>query len=91
MSGGSLPANRPEAAGGFVCKRFASGAGLIETSHRFVQSPERRVEVGASLLKRRMAKHVLHVVYGPTGLEQARAAFVPEVVEVQVNRSICRL
>jgi hypothetical protein len=27
---GSLLANRPEAAEGFVCQRFASGAGLIE-------------------------------------------------------------
>jgi len=38
-----------------------------------------------------MAEHVLHVMHGPTGLEQARAAFVPEVVEVQVNRPIRRL
>jgi transposase len=30
VSGGSLLANRPEAAHGCVCKRFASGAGLIE-------------------------------------------------------------
>ena len=76
MSGGSLFANRPEAAGRFVCKRFANGAGLIEIAHRFVQSTERRVEVGAGLLKRRMAEHVLHVVHGPTGLEQARSGFV---------------
>jgi len=76
VSGGSLFANRPEAAGRFVCKRFASGAGLIEIAHRFVQSTERRVEVGAGLLKRRMAEHVLHVVHGPTGLEQARSGFV---------------
>src|SRR5882672_12366281 len=69
VSGGNLLANRPEAAGGFVCKRFASGAGLIEIAHRFVQSSERRVEAGAGPLKRRMAEHVLHVVHGPTGLE----------------------
>ena len=64
---------------------------MIEIPHRFVQASERRVEVGAGLLKRRMSQHVLHVVHGPTGLEQARAAFVPEVVEVQVNRPIRRL
>jgi hypothetical protein len=63
---------------------------LIEISHRLGQTSERRVEVGAGLLKRRMSQHVLHVVHGPTGLEQARAAFVPEVVEVQVNRPIRR-
>jgi hypothetical protein len=68
VSGGSLLANRPEAAGGFVCKRFASGAGLIEVPHRFVQPSERRVEVGARLLKRRVAEHVLHVVHRPAEL-----------------------
>ena len=91
MSGGSLLANRPEAAGGFVCKRFASGAGLIEIPHRFVKASERCVEVRAGLLKRRMAEHVLHVVHGPTGFQQAGTAFVPEVMEVQVDRPIRRL
>jgi len=71
VPGGSLLANRPEAAGGSVCKRFASGAGLIEIPHRFVQAAERRVEVRAGLLKRRMPEHVLHVVHGPTAFEQA--------------------
>jgi hypothetical protein len=37
VSGGSLLANRPDAEGGFVCRRFASGARLIETSHRSVE------------------------------------------------------
>jgi hypothetical protein len=66
---------------------------LIEISHRFVEASQRRVEVRAGLLKRRVSEHVLHVVHGPTGLEQARAAFVPEVVEVQVNPflgALCR-
>ena len=63
---------------------------MIEIAHRFVQASDRRVEVGARLLKRRMAEHVLHVMHGPTGLEQARPAFVPEVVEVQVDRPIRR-
>ena len=71
VSGGSLLAKRPEAAGGSVCKRFASGAGLIEVPHRFVQPSERRVEVGARLLKRRVAEHVLHVMHGPASLEQS--------------------
>ena len=44
----------------------------------------------AGLLKRRMAEHVLHRVQRPTGLEQARTAFVPEVVKVQVDRPIPR-
>jgi len=74
VSGGSLLANRPEAAEGFVCKRFASGAGLIEIPHRFVKgfvkAAQRRVEVRAGLLKGRMTEHVLHVMHGPTGLEQ---------------------
>ena len=61
---------------------------MIERPHRFVQSSERRVEVGAGLLKRRMTEHVLHVVDGPTSLEEARAAFVTQVVEVQVDRTI---
>jgi hypothetical protein len=47
---------------------LASGAGLIEVPHRFVQTVEGRVEIGAGLLKRCMAEHVLHVVHGPTGL-----------------------
>ena len=64
---------------------------MIEIAHRFVKAAQRRVEVCAGLLERRMAEHVLHVVDRPTGLDQARAAFVPEVVEVQVDRSICRL
>ena len=84
VSGGSLLANRPEAAEGFVCKRFASGAGLIEIPHRFVKAAQRRVEVRAGLLKGRMTEHVLHVMHGPTGLEQARAAFVPEVVKCRL-------
>ena len=70
---------------------FASGAGLIEIPHRFVKAAQRRVEVRAGLLKGRMAEHVLHVVDRPTGLDQARAAFVPEVVEVQIDRPIRRL
>lgn len=55
-----------------------------------MQASERGVEVGAGLLKRGVAEHVLHVVHGPTGFEQARAAFVPEVVKVQVDGPICR-
>jgi len=47
-----------------------------------VQTAEGRVEIGAGLLKRCMAEHVLHVVHGPTGFEQTGAAFMPEVVEV---------
>ena len=85
VDGGSLLANRPETAEGFVCKRFASGAGLIEIPHRFVETSQRRVEVRAGLLQRRMAEHVLHVMHWPTGLEQARAAFVPEVVEASTD------
>jgi hypothetical protein len=61
-----------------VCKRV----GLIERPHRFVETAERRVEVGAGLLKRRVTEHVLHVVHGPTGFEEARATFVTEVVKV---------
>ena len=80
MFGGSLPANRPKPRAGL----FASEAGLIESAHRFVRSAERRVEVGAGLLKRRIAEHVLHVVHGPTSLEQARAACVPQVVECRL-------
>ncbi len=64
---------------------------MIEVPHRFVQSAEGRVEIDAGLLKRRMAEHVLHVVHGPTGFKQAGAAFMPEVVEVQVDRPIRRL
>jgi hypothetical protein len=30
-----------------------------------------------------MPEHVLHVVHGPTGLEQTPASFMPQVVEVQ--------
>ena len=64
---------------------------MIEIAHRFVKAAQRRVEVRAGLLKGRMAEQVLHVMHGPTGLEQARAAFVAKVVEVQVNRPIGRL
>jgi hypothetical protein len=70
------------AAGGSACKRLASGAGLIEVPHRFVQTAEGRVEIGAGLLKRCVAEHVLHVVHRPTGFEQAGAAFMPQVMEV---------
>jgi hypothetical protein len=52
VSGGSLLANRPEAAGGFVCKRLASGAGLIEIPHRFVEATqleEYDVQIGLRL------------------------------------------
>ena len=55
---------------------------MIEVPHRFVQTAEGRVEIGAGLLKRCMAEHVLHVVHGSTGLEQAGTAFMPQVVEV---------
>jgi hypothetical protein len=64
---------------------------LIEIPHRFVESSERGVEVGAGLLQRCMAEHVLHVVQGPTGLEQTRTAFVAEIVEVQIDLPIGRL
>ena len=53
---------------------LASGAGSIEIAHRFVEAAEGRVEIGAGLLKRGMAEHVLHVVDPPTALDQARAA-----------------
>jgi hypothetical protein len=69
VSGGSLLANGPEAAAGFVCKRFASGARSVETSHRFVETSQCRVEVGAGLLKRRVSEHVLNVMHRPTRLE----------------------
>jgi hypothetical protein len=49
-----------------------------------------RVEVRGGLLKRRVTEHVLHVVHRPTGFEQARAAFVAEVVKVQIDCSIRR-
>ena len=38
-----------------------------------------------------MAEHVLHVMHWPAALEQARAPFVPEIVEVQVDSPIGRL
>jgi hypothetical protein len=82
VCGGRLFANRPEAAGGGACKRIASRAGSIEVPHRFVQTAEGCVEVGAGLLERGMSEHVLHVVHGPACLDQAGAAFVPQVVEV---------
>jgi hypothetical protein len=37
-----------------------------------------------------MAEHVLHVVDRPTALDQTRAGFVAKVVEVQIDRPICR-
>ena len=55
-----------------------------------MQAAERRVEVGAGLLKRRVAEHVLDVVDRPTGLDQALAPFVPKVVKVQIDRPTCR-
>jgi len=69
-----------------VCKR----GGFDRTSASIHGDRGASVEVGAGLLKRRMTKHVLHVVHGPTGFEQARASFVTEVVEVQVDRQISR-
>jgi uncharacterized protein YaaQ len=63
---------------------------LIEASHRFVEASQRRVEVRAGLL-RDACPSMLHVMHGPTRLQQARAGFVPEVVEVQVNGPIGRL
>jgi hypothetical protein len=62
----------------------------MEVPHRFVQTAEGGIEVGAGLLKRGMAEHVLHVVDRPTALDQARALFVPKVMKVQINRPICR-
>jgi len=88
VGGGSLLANGPWAAGGFVCKRFASGAGFLKIPHRLVQPPESRVEVGAGLLKRRMAKHVLNMMHRPTCFQESRAAFVSKIVEVQIDGSI---
>ena len=70
-----------------VCKR----AGLIEVPHRFVQSAEGRVEIGTGLLKRRMAEHVLHVVHGPTGFEQAGTSLMTKIVKMQIDRSVRRL
>jgi len=52
-----------------------------------VDTSQRRVEVRAGLLKRRMASMCLHVMHGQPALDQARAAFVPEVVEVQIGSS----
>ena len=73
VCGGSLPGSRPEAAGGGARKRIASRSGSIDVPHRFVQTAEGCVEVGAGLLKRGMAEHVLHVGDRPTALDQARA------------------
>ena len=74
--GGSVLANRPEAAEGFVCKRFASGAGLIEIPHRFVKAAKRRVEVRAGLLKGRLSL-VLGLSFGPVFFFQIQAGLWP--------------
>src|SRR5436190_5703140 len=59
-----------------VCKR----GGLIEGPHRLAEPTERRVEVSAGLPQRRLTEHLLHVVHGPSGVEQARASLLTEVV-----------
>jgi hypothetical protein len=53
-----------------------------------MEPAERGVEVGAGLLQRCVTEHVLHVVHGPSGFQQARPSFVTEVVKVQVDRPI---
>jgi hypothetical protein len=35
-----------------------------------------------------MAEHVLDVMHRPTGFQQTRAAFVPQIMEVQIDGSI---
>jgi Ca2+-transporting ATPase len=47
-----------------------AGAGLIEIPHRFVQSSERRVQVSAGLLKRRMATMLGDIQAAKTPLER---------------------
>jgi hypothetical protein len=37
-----------------------------------------------------MAEHVLDVVHRPPRFQQTRARFVPQVVEMQINRTIRR-
>jgi len=51
VTGGSLLASRPWAAGRLTCNRLASRAGFLQVPHRLVQSSERRVQIGAGLLK----------------------------------------
>jgi hypothetical protein len=70
----------------FFASGLQAGRRMIQIPHRFVQSSERRV----GLLKGRMTEHVLQVVDGPASLEEARAAFVTQVVKVQVDRAIPR-
>jgi hypothetical protein len=86
--GGNLLAKRPVFARTLVCKRFASRAGSIEAPHRFVGSAERRVEIRAGLMERRVAEHVLDVMHGPARFEQLGTAFLPEIVEVEIDRPV---
>jgi hypothetical protein len=55
-----------------------------------MEPAERRIEVRAGLLQRCVTEHVLHMVHGPTGFQQARPSFVTEVVKVQVDRAVRR-
>jgi hypothetical protein len=43
---------------------------LIEMLHGLMQAAERRVEVRAGLLQRRVTEHVLHMVHRPSAFEQ---------------------
>jgi hypothetical protein len=37
-----------------------------------------------------MTEHVLNVMHRPPGFEQTRARFVPQIVEVQIDRATRR-
>ncbi|OLD13576.1 MAG: hypothetical protein AUJ01_15045 [Acidobacteria bacterium 13_1_40CM_3_65_5] len=80
-----LVANEPVLYGGVFCNGFATK--VVEPLHRLVQSEPRGIEVRIGLADVRVAEHLLHMVNRPSGLEPARTGLVPEIVEVQVDRT----
>ena len=61
---------------------------MVELPHGRMQAAERRVEVRAGLLERRVPEHVLHMVDRPSAFEQPCPPFIPQVMKVQIDRAI---
>ena len=68
-----------------VCKRCATGDDLVESSHAFLETDPSRVQIGRGLGYIRMPEHLLDVMEGPPGFEEATPRLMPEIVEVQVD------
>jgi hypothetical protein len=69
-----------------VCNGIATRAGFVQSAHALARAAAPDVEIRARLFEVAVPEHFLHMMQRPARFEQPARAFVPQVMEVQVNR-----